>query len=1009
MANVINLTIRANDDTQRAFDKMNENFGRAFKNMAMVAASAAPQLFGPIIAGAGATAAALASAGIATAAFGAAVVPQLQAVKKASEDYTKVLTAQDKAARMNADAHALAAKGGKEYTSALSKAKSANLAAKDAQDAYTQSLGHMPKATQDTAIAFAKLKDSFQKWSDSLAPKTMPIFTKALDTMRGVLPSLTPLVETASNAFSDMMDRIGKGVKGDGFKSFMRDMDNAAKSTLPDLLKSLGNIGVGFAGVLQAFLPFSTQITGGLEHITEKFREWGQSLKGSSGFNTWMDGVQDKIPGIIGLLESLAQIGMKLAEAFMPVSAVTLKLVEAFAAMVSAIPQEAFNTFIPILVGAAVAMRLFGAAAAFATGALAATPIGSMIVALGALVGALIATGNANDLLNSSFGRMGDGAQSATDKMLSTAAGMGDAALNIIKWVDTLGGLMPDMAGSTDQAANSMGDFADSADFASTQVGDFTDKVRESANAALELSGTQIGLEAAFDDAAKAANRNGKNLDISTEAGRANRTALDNVASAALRVKDKMEASGASATDVGARMNSARSNFVNLAMSMRLSRGQANALANSLGLIRSKTVTIVTIFKNIGTSNAGITSGTAHAAMATKASGGIVGYAAEGGPRGGLVLVGEQGPELVRLAPGSMVHSAGDTRRMQSYPPRDFSQDSAAYNHNDDPTVSLHLTHSYKGANNKAALLMLKQLTDAIDDKITTIRTKFNSVISIIKQKFDGSQEDALVSYAKKNLAALEKLAIKRDAVAAKLADARKYASDLAQSVKSFASLSSMGEDNSTLSILANLKDKLAKMQEFNAALKALAKRGLSKDLYQQIAEQGPEQGLTLANNFLAMEPYMFDEANSLQSKINNEAKATGANSAEYLYSVKALEKQEASFQRAMDKAADKFTDKIAAALAKLARNPKGKASGGPTGGMTWVGEQGPELLDLPYGSSVYSAGDSRRMSGNSNGPISIQLEWVGSNGGDEFMTWLRRNIRAVAGNGSNSVQTALS
>lgn len=47
-----------------------------------------------------------------------------------------------------------------------------------------------------------------------------------------------------------------------------------------------------------------------------------------------------------------------------------------------------------------------------------------------------------------------------------------------------------------------------------------------------------------------------------------------------------------------------------------------------------------------------------------KATGGIIGAAAAGGPRGNTTLVGEQGPELVDLAPGSMVHTAGDTRRI---------------------------------------------------------------------------------------------------------------------------------------------------------------------------------------------------------------------------------------------------------------------------------------------------------------------------------------------------------
>lgn len=50
-----------------------------------------------------------------------------------------------------------------------------------------------------------------------------------------------------------------------------------------------------------------------------------------------------------------------------------------------------------------------------------------------------------------------------------------------------------------------------------------------------------------------------------------------------------------------------------------------------------------------------------------KAAGGAVGQvsqAASGGPRSNRVLVGEQGPEIVDLAPGSNVHTNSDSRRM---------------------------------------------------------------------------------------------------------------------------------------------------------------------------------------------------------------------------------------------------------------------------------------------------------------------------------------------------------
>lgn len=46
----------------------------------------------------------------------------------------------------------------------------------------------------------------------------------------------------------------------------------------------------------------------------------------------------------------------------------------------------------------------------------------------------------------------------------------------------------------------------------------------------------------------------------------------------------------------------------------------------------------------------------------------------------------------------------------------------------------------------------------------------------------------------------------------------------------------------------------------------------------------------------------------------------------------------------------------------------KGAQDGGNKSGLTWVGEGGPELLDLPPGSRMHSAGDSRRIAGGNGG-----------------------------------------
>jgi len=84
-------------------------------------------------------------------------------------------------------------------------------------------------------------------------------------------------------------------------------------------------------------------------------------------------------------------------------------------------------------------------------------------------------------------------------------------------------------------------------------------------------------------------------------------------------------------------------------------------------------------------------------------------------------------------------------------------------------------------------------------------------------------------------------------------------------------------------------------------------------------------------------------------------------------------------------------------------------ATGGSRGGMVLVGEQGPEMVRLPQGSTVRSNPDTMAaLSGGGGGGGVVQLEWVGGNAGDELMAWIRKNIRAQYGNNANSVQLAL-
>jgi len=112
--------------------------------------------------------------------------------------------------------------------------------------------------------------------------------------------------------------------------------------------------------------------------------------------------------------------------------------------------------------------------------------------------------------------------------------------------------------------------------------------------AALSLSDAQISFQASVDAAAASVKDNGRTLDINTEKGRANKTALTDVAKAANAQVDAMIKSGKSNETATAASISARSEFVKIAVQMGLSKAAAIAYANSLIDIPPKAPTDIT-------------------------------------------------------------------------------------------------------------------------------------------------------------------------------------------------------------------------------------------------------------------------------------------------------------------------------------------------------------------------------------------------------------------------------
>ena len=116
-------------------------------------------------------------------------------------------------------------------------------------------------------------------------------------------------------------------------------------------------------------------------------------------------------------------------------------------------------------------------------------------------------------------------------------------------------------------------------------------------NMALNLSGAQINLQDAIDDASASAKANGRTLDINTEKGRNNRSALNNLAQAANQQTESMTRAGKSNITVAASAERSRAAFVKSAMQMGANKKQAEAMSRALIAVPKLTLTEMKVDK----------------------------------------------------------------------------------------------------------------------------------------------------------------------------------------------------------------------------------------------------------------------------------------------------------------------------------------------------------------------------------------------------------------------------
>lgn len=332
----------------------------------------------PITAATLSLASSFAAAGGAATAFGAAVVPQFQAITAATQQKTTADNQQTKAQLAVKEAQRLAKEGGfkygqqvqitagmsakakaqaQEYNRALQQSQTATKGAAKSQALYKEKLDAMPPATRETSLALDKLRDASTKWSDSLASSTMPIFTKGIEFLQGLLPKLAPIVRSTAGEITFFLDHLGESYAGKIFKDFGKNIRENGSGALGSLLRTITNVVAGVVGLLNAFAPAAKGVSGGLEQMTAKFAQWSYGLSKSKNFQDFLTRMRTEIPRLFTALGQLITVFGRLTVAAGPFAGLSLRIAEAMASLVNAIPMPVLRVLVPTILGVNIAMK----------------------------------------------------------------------------------------------------------------------------------------------------------------------------------------------------------------------------------------------------------------------------------------------------------------------------------------------------------------------------------------------------------------------------------------------------------------------------------------------------------------------------------------------------------------------------------------------------------------------------------------------------------------------------
>ncbi|HBI6321546.1 TPA: tape measure protein [Listeria monocytogenes] len=229
----------------------------------------------------------------------------------------------------------------------------------------------------------------------------------------------------------------------------------------------------------------------------------------------------------------------------------------------------------------------------------------------------------------------------------------------------------------------------------------------------------------------------------------------------------------------------------------------------------------------------------------------------------------------------------------------------------------------------------IKKLSSTLKDKISSaidagLHSKNKSAGQLKQAKalnsiegYIGQQTNKLAATAKKR----DKVVAQLKAANTKMADltkqSKEYAASITEKMQSYGSISNVDPENPQ-SIQTEMQKRLKEIKAFQANVEKLRKKGVSKDIINDILEAGVENGSSYAQALAKSDAKTIKAINSTQNQINSASKSMGNTAANAMYSaginaakglINGLNSQKKQLEKTAKSIANTITNSVKKAL----------------------------------------------------------------------------------------------